>query len=377
MTSKERMMIAMANKAPDMVPVAPDISNMIPCKLTGKPFWDIYLYEDPPLWQAYIDAVHYFGFDGWLPNVPIEYACEVDDREQPWREAIVRRSDERIVTRFYRENGQGREWSQFATIYFIDAPPYRHATLEQAALPAGEPDRWEAVEKRTSYFGYEAYHEAYARMGESGVIGLQVSMPGLNIKDPDSMYRYYDDRESVLATCAAHHDRMIARTREIIDIAPDFLFIGNSGHMLANPEPIFRELSLPTLRETTALAKQAGMLSQVHCCGPERDLVRIGALETDLDSINPLEIPASGGDCVLRELKETYGEAVGLMGNLHTVDVMLNGSVALVEAESRKAIDDAAEGGGFILSTGDQCGRDTPFKNIEAMIRVARSYGRY
>jgi len=70
MTSKERMLLAMGNKEPDMVPVAPDISNMIPCKLTGKPFWDIYLYNDPPLWKAYIDAVRYFGFDGWLGHVP-------------------------------------------------------------------------------------------------------------------------------------------------------------------------------------------------------------------------------------------------------------------------------------------------------------------
>lgn len=65
------------------------------------------------------------------------------------------------------------------------------------------------------------------------------------------------------------------------------------------------------------------------------------------------------------------------MGNLHTVDVMLNGSIARVEDESRNAIDDAAEGGGFILSTGDQCGRDTPFENLEAMIRIARTYGKY
>ena len=63
MTSRQRMLIAMTNGQPDMVPVAPDTSNMIPCRLTGKPFWDIYLYQDPPLWQAYIHCVKHFGFD--------------------------------------------------------------------------------------------------------------------------------------------------------------------------------------------------------------------------------------------------------------------------------------------------------------------------
>jgi uroporphyrinogen decarboxylase len=44
---------------------------------------------------------------------------------------------------------------------------------------------------------------------------------------------------------------------------------------------------------------------------------------------------------------------------------------------AKKAIDDAAEGGGFILSTGDQCGRDTPDENIMALIEVAQTYGKY
>jgi len=31
----------------------------------------------------------------------------------------------------------------------------------------------------------------------------------------------------------------------------------------------------------------------------------------------------------------------------------------------------------FILSTGDQCGRDTPDVNIFRLVEVARTYGRY
>lgn len=32
---------------------------------------------------------------------------------------------------------------------------------------------------------------------------------------------------------------------------------------------------------------------------------------------------------------------------------------------------------GFFLSTGDQCGRDTPDENLYAMIETARTYGKY
>jgi hypothetical protein len=60
MTSRERLLTVLRGGIPDCVPVMPDFSNMIPAKRTGKPFWDIYLYNDPPLWEAYIDCATHF-----------------------------------------------------------------------------------------------------------------------------------------------------------------------------------------------------------------------------------------------------------------------------------------------------------------------------
>jgi uroporphyrinogen decarboxylase len=79
----------------------------------------------------------------------------------------------------------------------------------------------------------------------------------------------------------------------------------------------------------------------------------------------------------LRDLKRLYGKKLVLKGNLHTTEVMLKGTSADVIEASKRAIDDAAEGGRFILSTGDQCGRDTPEENIFAMIETAKIYGKY
>ncbi len=83
------------------------------------------------------------------------------------------------------------------------------------------------------------------------------------------------------------------------------------------------------------------------------------------------------GNCALAEIKRSFGGKLGLMGNLHTTDVMLRGSVDEVRRESLKAIRDAGEGGGFILSTGDQCGRDTPDANIFAMVDIVKEFGEY
>ena len=48
MTSRERLTAVLRGEIPDCVPVAPDTSNMIPVKMTGLPFWDVYLYKKIP-----------------------------------------------------------------------------------------------------------------------------------------------------------------------------------------------------------------------------------------------------------------------------------------------------------------------------------------
>lgn len=44
---------------------------------------------------------------------------------------------------------------------------------------------------------------------------------------------------------------------------------------------------------------------------------------------------------------------------------------------AKQCIDAGKEGGGYVLSTGDQVGRDTPDENIFAMVRTSRRYGKY
>jgi len=114
----------------------------------------------------------------------------------------------------------------------------------------------------------------------------------------------------------------------------------------------------------------------LHSCGKQKELVKICAEETDLDAINPLEIPPMG-DCDLGEIKRLYGDGLALMGNVHTTEVMLRGTPDDVEAAVKQCIEDAALSGGYILSTGDQCGRDTPPENIRRFVEAGLKYGQY
>jgi uroporphyrinogen decarboxylase len=104
--------------------------------------------------------------------------------------------------------------------------------------------------------------------------------------------------------------------------------------------------------------------------------VDIVANETDVDVMEPLEEPP-GGDVDIKEIKRLYGHRLALKGNINTFGFMLTATPKQVEEKAKRLIDDCAPGGGFILSTGDQCGRDTPDANLFKLSEVARTYGRY
>ena len=387
MSSRGRMLAAMNNRQPDRVPVAPDMSNMIPCRLTGKPFWDIYLYRDPPLWRAYMAAVEHFGIDGWIhalggfhipdPSAPVP-APRSDVVHQT---VIVERGDERVVTRGYAQRaGQAKEWSDLVTVYPIADPP---TTLlaHKVGLEAPPARHWPIEGVKPQKQGFDLLQEALGLFQGRGVIGALVGVPqmcnpanGLGY----SVYDYHDRPEEIRAWSEKMGRGSVAHLRRILagPVRPDFILTGGSGLLVFNTPAMVRELTLPWLKEVTRICSEEGIPSQIHCCGPERELVEMAALETHLSSINPLEVPPMG-NCDLAEIKTSFGDKLGLMGNLHTTDVMLRGAVRDVRRESLKAIRAAGEGGGFILSTGDQCGRDTPDANIREMVKVVEEFGAY
>ena len=374
MKSRERLLTLLNGGIPDCVPACPDISNMIPARLTGKPYWDIYVYQDPPLWKAYIDAARYFDIDAGFELYDFgdlfgdEIPCE--------RRIVDRRADGSFVTREYFPSTGG--WSKYVEVHTAAMPPATQIKPENLGLPA-VPGTWEEITGVKQWpKGLELWKLIKHELGDQGVLGMPSGMSTLILTDPDDILEYHDDpakfhqRRDEMIQHAERRMEIIAR----LDEKPDFLYCGASGSLIWQSPKMFRELALPVLKRVTELACDLGIPTHVHSCGPERLLVKMAVEETRLTVIDPLEVPPMG-DCNLSELKRLYGNRIVLKGNLHTTDIMLNGSVNDVVRACRNCIDDAAAGGSFILSTGDQTPRDTPFENIFAVVETARTYGRY
>jgi uroporphyrinogen decarboxylase len=379
MTSRERLVTVLRGGIPDCVPVAPDFSNMIPARRTGKPFWDLYLRNDPPIWEAYIACAKHFGIDSVMDGYfPFRWPSDwVDPR--PWEPFIVFRDAERLVTQAsYLENGK-RVWQEHVNVYYVADPPTCWLNPAKIGLPA-VPTWFEPVEGiKPVDTGVAGLRRTKALLGDQGLLGVFITFSSITGNE-EMIYHFADHPEQLEQVKA---DRLAEVERRFADLMamapadrPDFLCVGGSGTLVFQTPDFFRQNALPAVKRAIELATAAGIPTHVHSCGPEKELVRILTEETSLTVIDPLEIPPMG-DCDLAELNRLYGQKIVLKGNLHTTEVMLRGRPADVVAAARKAIDDAAAGGRFILSTGDQCGRDTPDENLRAMIETARTYGRY
>ncbi|MCG3158587.1 MAG: hypothetical protein DKINENOH_05231 [bacterium] len=371
LTPRQRILTAMRRQIPDHVPVMPDISNMVPCRLLGKPFWEIYLHEDPPLAEAYLQAVKYFGIDGWYiyDNLTMYEAPK-------WQERVLQSSEEELQVERWLDTPYGRlaevvcypradpPWHMSAMIKDIaqDFPKLRWY-LEQRPLEDPCRNRGKIGELGIYGLGFETFMGFWVWLREGG------SMQALRdfYEQPELMRQvqeYYFD----------FVDRMLDR---VLPSRPDEILINGSSSSLSLSSPaIYRQYDLPIIQRIAGKCRQTGVICHQHTCGRSRLIVEINYHETEINVMEPLERPP-GGDVDLAEVKRKFGDKFCLKGNVNTFETMLNGTAADVMREARACIDAAAAGGGFILATGDQCGRDTPDENLFALVEVAKTYGRY
>lgn len=381
MTPKERFLTALrAGGVPDRVPCTPDISNYIPCKRTGLPFWDIYFKNELPLWKAYLSAADYFGIEAWMASctfIPlqsrqsrVERKVELvfdKDRDAMIEKTLIRTPDGDLTQQSlcFRAEPPSPIEKPIKNLV-ADFPKFRWLLQEPVELdrPVVEEMR-AACERRQQAFGlcigYPGFH--------GWMCAVQGGVEPLSYAECDTPEILQEWFELDLAFGTKLMELLIA-------IKPDYLLFGGSGTITLASTELARKYAIPALKKWSAMAKAAGIPTMLHSCGKSRALVDLLCEETDVNSINPLEIPPMG-DVDLAEVKRARGRQIGLMGNLHTTEVMLRGTPEQVRAAARQALRDAGQGGGFILSTGDQCGPATPEENLFALVETAKTEGVY
>lgn len=380
MTPKERFLTAMRNGIPDRVPVAPDTSTYIPTRRTGMPFWEVLLEGKVALWQAYLETANYFGMDAWTaPAFGIPYEFESDRVE--WQSKLVYDKDRDVMMRYAVVRTPDGELTQEDTCFRWD-PPSTTSKLIKNLAKDFKKFKWVLrTPVSVNAQALETYRAACARRNYA--FGVTVTYPGFHNWNSYIQggiqalaYAEMDTPEILQEWFEWDLERGQQEMELTLQSKVDYILFGGSGTItLASPK-LAAKYALPALKKWSKMAKEAGVPTMLHSCGKNRVLADMLVAETDIGMLNPLEVPPQG-DIDLAEVKRKHGQRLAFMGNLHTTEVMLLGSSQYVTQKALQAMRDAGPGGGFILSTGDQCGRETPDENLFAFVEAAKRYGRY
>lgn len=150
-------------------------------------------------------------------------------------------------------------------------------------------------------------------------------------------------------------------TLEVISLADPTA----SGDLLSKKQ--FERFALPYLKIFTDWAKSKHVHTLLHICGDTTDRVDL--------------FPHTGASCIsldhktdIAKAKEVLHGKMCLAGNVNPVDVILQGSVDLVESTCKQIIETAGTDGAFALMPGCDIPPNVPYENIVKFIQVAKEW---
>jgi len=368
----------MKGGTPDRVPVQLGILSIAPIFAKSN-FWDIYLNNKFDLQKLMVEMVRTFAMDGYLYT---RIGAQIKDNPVSCRSEVTSRDSDFVVKKTVWTTPEGDLWSE-RTFPRNEVPTTTRGMIKneedfklylQYMLPDPEKHIWDT----------EPIDRAKMMLGEDGAVAATVpSLPGLhsliNIFDgklQQATFFVMDHPELIEEYRRKQEAILLATLERCLEAEPDYVEISASGMLtLSNPE-LVRQLCLPTLKKALALCSQAGIPSELHCCGKEMKVMEMCAEETELDSINPLQPPPMG-DCDLAECKKRFGKRFCLKGNVGVTKPMFLGKPDDVEKDVIRCLEAAKEGGGYILFTEEGLGSNTPFENIRRFVEVGKRRGQY
>jgi uroporphyrinogen decarboxylase len=374
MTSRDRVLCALAHEEPDRVPIFFGASGattlLAPAYDRLKDYLGIHAETrvfSRALQYAFLDeeVMRRFGADGriLLPNAvtsslqkELADGAFVDHLGVPWK---------RSPGNYY---------------YEVIQPPLAEAGLDDIARypwpDTAHPSRFTGLSQRA-----RAIRDAgFAVVALSGVNpfetacllrGVEKWLTDLAL-EPElahALLRALTDQQKAVA------ERLLEEAGEYIDVLVTGDDLGSQDAPLISPL-MYRDIVKPYHAELLSAIK-ARTRARVfyHSDGNILplldDLVEIG-----VDLLNPVQVSAAAmGDTAA--LKKRFGNRLSFCGAIDTQSVLPRGTTADVRQEVRRRIQDLAPGGGYILASVHCIQPDVPPQNICAMLEEALVAGRY
>jgi hypothetical protein len=338
MTSRERLLTAIRRGKPDRIPI----------HIRGVRVWDEgWVKSRHPSYLPIIEAVrdHCDWVVGWGPSAglfisatEVKVESETTDLDDRW---ALRR------TTIHTPRGPLTSLYQISR---IGMPGLRRKFWVESEEDL---ERFLSLPYRPPEPDVSGFFELEGRIGDRGIVLVGFSDPIAYAHDllGSELLAIWsvERRETVRMLVDLFAERLHNLISYLLESGVRGVY-GFSGEEYASPPLLsprdFHEFVTVPEKELFDLIHRYGSLVHVHCHGP-MDAILEDFVEMGVDCLHPIEAPPLG-DMPLREAKRRIGGRVCLEGNIQIGDLYVEETDRIREMVER-AIEDAAEGGGFIL----------------------------
>jgi uroporphyrinogen decarboxylase len=352
MTSRERVLLALAHKEADRIPI-----HDSPWDFTVRRWRDEGLPQD----QSPADYFGYEftgqGFDG-----SFRFADELIEETETYR---VSKNADGAIRRNFKDHA---------------------STPELVGFTITDRTRWNEHKHRLAWdrsrVDWENGLKTNRELREGGKFvtlsgGLGYDRVQAIVGSEDLLMAMVDDPAWVKEMFDTVADLFIAGLEEIT--AGGFVFdaaflyddMGYRNATLFSPSA-YRELSMPAHSRACSACHAKGLPVLLHSCGNVRALVPY-LVEAGFDCLQPLEVKA-GMDLIT--LKRDFGDRLAFMGGID-VRAMADPDPAVIEREISAKIPVAKKGGGYIYHSDHSVPSNVSFQQYCRVMELVQEYGSY
>ena len=346
-TSRRRLLTALSGGTPDRVPI-----NTY--ELAGRNSLD--WYNQQPSYRALMDYIraHTDCMTNWNPRPTTDrYTCEERFLCSDYPVEIETRTEtagqfQRTTRICHTPNGDLRSVSQAAadvhTTWQVEHWCKSTADVDKALSVPYEPARYNASD----------LGRVCAELGEQGLVIASVGDPAWLAADlmsfQECLMWVFEDTDHFARTVAVIAERVMENLRRQLDccVLDIYRIIGPEYFTPPYLSPaMFRRFIVPHVTEMTRLIHARGGKVRLHCHGKMAQVLDM-ILGTGCDGIDPCE-PPPDGDIELDEVKRRcQARGVSVWGNIE-LKLLEQGTPGQVRAEVQKIMNQAKDGGGFVL----------------------------
>jgi len=334
MTGRERILAVLASEKADSLPCMP-ITMMFAADVLGVKYGQ-YVRDHRIMAEAQIKTAESFGFD---------YVSTISD---PTREAC----DLGANIEWYDDRPPAINEEQ---ALFLDKSLLARINVPSAMTGGRMEDRIKGIELLHERVGRDLFVEGWVE----GPCAESADLRGISRLMTD----FSDDPEFVHDLFEFTLQRAILFADAQIEAGADIIGVGDAAASLVGPH-VYKEFVWPWEKRLVDAIHKKGCKVRLHICGNTRRILELaGTMGCDIIDI---DYPVA-----MDQARSLTGTRQVLAGNLDPVREVRNGSPETI-AQALEILQ-ASAGAAWIVAAGCEIVRDTPHRNMRALVQFARA----